>query len=546
MNKLAGLLALVLVSAAVSCSGGTGSAPDPPPEGAVPLFENLGSHHHAVTTSVEAAQSYFDQGLRLVYGFNHDEAERAFLEAARLDPSCAMAWWGVAVALGPNINLPLDGPRNERALQAVAKAQALAPNASQAERDYIAAIAARYSADPGADRAQLDRDYGNAMKDLSARYPDDNDAAVLYAESLMDLKPWQLWTADGKPQEGTAEILRVLESVLAREPGHPGANHYYIHAIEASPNPEKGSASAERLKTLVPGAGHLVHMPAHIFIRTGNYQGAVDANADAVKVDEEYIARTKAEGIYPMMYYTHNFMFLSTAAGMLGKSGEAIESAKRAVAVASPMIGHEPMVEYVLPWSIFAMARAGKWDDVLSSPRPAEGTPSTLAFWYYARSLANLMKGDTSAARADREEFAAARGRVPPDFSLNLNRADALLSIAAAVLDARLASAAGSREAAIGHWKEAVRLQDGLTYDEPPAWYYPVRESLGGEYLRGRRFAEAEQVFREDLKRTPNNPRSLYGLREALAGQSKDAESVNRQFTEAWKAADVEVRTETL
>jgi tetratricopeptide (TPR) repeat protein len=512
----------------------------------VPLFEDLGSHHHAITTSNEMAQKYFDQGLRLVFGFNHEEAERAFREAARLDPNNAMPWWGVAYALGPNINLPLDEVRNQRALDAVQRAQSLLSSASEQERDYVAAIATRYSAGSVSDRATLDRNFSNAMKELSARYPDDNDAAVLYAESLMDLRPWQLWTVEGKPQDGTEEILKTLESVLARDPNHPGANHYYIHAVEASPNPEKGAASAERLKTLVPGAGHLVHMPAHIHMRTGNYEGAIEANANAARVDEAYIARTNAQGIYPMMYYTHNFMFLSAAAGMVGQTQKAIEAAAKAVSIAAPMTGHDPMAEFVLPTSLFAMARSARWDDILAYARPPETTPTTLAFWHYARALAHLQMGNLQQAREDRTAFDSVRSKVPQNFMLNLNRADDLLTIAAAVMDARMAAASGNRNAAIAHWRRAIDVQDRLIYDEPPAWYYPVRESLGGEYLRSRRFADAERTFRQDLEKNPNNGRSLFGLREALQAQSKSADNIGRQFEEEWRNSEVQLSIDTL
>jgi tetratricopeptide (TPR) repeat protein len=325
------------------------------------------------------------------------------------------------------------------------------------------------------------------MKDLARRYPDDNDAAVLYAESLMDLKPWQLWTADGRPQEGTDEILKTLESVLARDPDHPGANHYYIHSIEASPNPQKALASAERLKTLVPGAGHLVHMPAHIYMRTGDYPSAIEANQAGVRADETYIARTHAQGIYPMMYYTHNFQFLSSAAGMAGRCKDALEAAAKAVSVAAPMVEHEPMAEYVLPSSLFAMARCEKWDDILSYSRPADSTLSVLAFWNYARGLAHIAKGDFTHAAADRQELGATQAKIPATLQLNLNRAQDLVAIAAFVLDARLAEARGNRAAALTAWQKAVDFQDRLVYDEPPAWYYPVRESMGGAYLRARR-----------------------------------------------------------
>jgi tetratricopeptide (TPR) repeat protein len=514
----------------------------------IPLFDDLGTHHHAVTTTNEMAQKYFDQGLRLVYGFNHEEAERAFREAARLDPSLAMAWWGVAYALGPNYNLAIDEKRNSMALEAVRKAQSLQAGANEQERAYIAAIATRYSANASAKRSDLDRTYSDAMKALYYKYPDDNDAAVLYAESLMDLRPWQLWTNDGKPQEGTNEILGVLESVLARDQNHPGANHYYIHAIEASPTPEKGAPSAERLKTLVPGAGHLVHMPAHIYIRTGDYKGAVDANAHAARVDEAYIARTKADGIYPLMYYTHNFQFLSAAASMLGQSQKALDAAAKAVSNAAPMAGHDPMAEYVLPWSLYAMARNAKWDDILNYAQPAEATPSTVAMWRYARGIAFIAKGDLNAARKERQDFEAARKRVPTDLMLNTNRAHDLMSIAAEVFDGRLAGADNNRKAALAHWKKAIEAQDRLVYDEPPAWYYPVRESLGGEYLLSQQYSEAERVFREDLQINPRNPRSLFGLGEALKAQKKDSEAdqFRGQFEKEWQGSDVEISVQTL
>ena len=314
----------------------------------------------------------------------------------------------------------------------------------------LPAIAKRYSADPAAKRADLDGAYGNAMKELSRKYPDDMDAAVLYAESLMDLKPWQLWTSDGKPQEGTLEILSVLESVLARDPDHPGANHYYIHAIEASSTRRRVRRSAERLKTLVPGAGHLVHMPAHIYIRTGNYNGAIDANANAAIADESYFARTKVDGMYPLMYYTHNFQFLATAAGMVGQSKKAMDAAAKAVANAAPLAGRDPMAEYVLPWSLYAMVRNARWDDVLAHTQPADTTPSTLAMWRYARGVAFTAKNNLDAARQERQNFEMAKTNVPSDLMLNTNRAHDLLHIAEAVLDARLASAVGDHTAAIG------------------------------------------------------------------------------------------------
>jgi tetratricopeptide (TPR) repeat protein len=504
----------------------------------VPLFNDLGTHHHAITTSNAEAQRYFDQGLRLVFGFNHDEAERAFREAARLDPSSAMAWWGVALALGPNINLPLDDARNARALAAVHRAEAQASAASEIERRYIEAIAVRYSSDPTSKRDELDDKYSRAMRALSTRYPADDDAAVLFAESMMDLKPWQLWTADGQPQEGTPEILRTLETVLARSPNHPGANHYYIHAIEASPDPAKAKASAERLKTLVPGAGHLVHMPAHIQMRTGDYQGAADANTTAVVADEKYLARTGATGAYPMMYYTHNFQFLAAAAATIGQCRAAVEAGDRAADVAH-MAGHDVMAEYVLPTPICARARCGQWDAILALAKPADTTPVTLAFWLYARGLAHLAKGDSAAARADRHQFGVLAKTVPADTMLNLNSARSLLAIAGDVLDGRLATSAGDHATAVAAFQRAVATQDSLRYDEPPAWYFPVRESLGGALMRAKRFAEAERVFERDLALNAENPRSLFGLREARRALAKPFDDIARRFDALWQRAEI-------
>jgi tetratricopeptide (TPR) repeat protein len=546
-GKLAAASIFVLVST-ISCTKPDQPSTQSQPTAEVPLFEDLGSYHRPVTTTNELAQKYFDQGLRLVYGFNHEEAARAFREAVRLDPGLAMAWWGVAYTLGPNYNLAMDPKLNGAALEAVQKAQSLQGGASEQERAYIAAIATRYSADVNAARAELDRRYSNAMRELHTKYPDDNDAAVLYAESLMDLRPWQLWTSDGKPQEGTTEILSVLESVLARDPNHPGANHYYIHAIEASRTPEKGTLSAERLKTLVPGAGHLVHMPAHVYMRTGNYSGAMEANANAARVDEAYFARTKEQGMYSIIYYTHNFQFLSAAASMLGQSQKALDAAAKAVSSAAPMAGHEPMAEYVLPWSLYTMARNAKWDDILKQAKPADVTPSTVAMWHYSRGLAFIVKGDLTAGRRERQDFETARMKVPADLMLNVNKAHDMLSVAAEVLDARLAAASNDRKAAIAHWKQAVERQDRLVYDEPPAWYYPVRESLGGELLRDRQFAEAEKVFRRDLQVNPDNPRSFFGLSEALKEQKKNSEAdqYRQRFEKAWQSADVEVSVQAL
>ncbi len=516
------------------------AAPPAEPAGAA-LFDNLGTYHHEIKTASPQAQRYFDQGLRLVYGFNHDEAERAFREAARLDPSCAMAWWGVALTLGPNINLPIDPERNQAAYEAIQKALALVPHASGREAAYIQALAKRYSLAPDASRDDLDRAYAGALGDVSRRYPDDLDAATLYAESLMDLRPWRLWTPDGKPAEGTAEIVAVLESVLKRSPDHPGANHYYIHAVEASPHPERALPSARRLESLVPGAGHLVHMPAHIYMRTGDYAAATRSNQAAASVDEAYIKNSSTQGVYPLMYYGHNLHFLAIAAAMDGESAVAKQAAARLMTNVGPAVEEMPMGEFMMPTPIYVALRFQRWDEILGYPEPNRDMQTTHALWRFARALAYTVKGDAKSAQAERQAFAAEREKVPAGWMFNLNGARDVLSVAAAVLEARLAAVQGNRAAAIESWSRAVEAQDALAYDEPPIWYYPVRESLGGELLRAGRFKEAEVAFRADLERNPRNGRSLFGVWKSLDAQKKraEAEAARKEFEAAWKNADV-------
>jgi len=513
-----------------------------------PLLDDLGTYHHAVTTRSERAQKFFDQGLRLVYGFNHDEAIRSFREVARLDPDCAMAFWGVALALGPNINLPMDAEHNRQAFEAIEKARALSSKASAPEAAYIRALSARYSLDPAADRGVLDRAYADAMRALSRGYPDDLDAATLYAESLMDLRPWRLWSADGKPAEGTEEIVSVLESVLERSPLHPGANHYYIHAVEASPTPGKALASAKRLESLMPGAGHLVHMPAHVYMRTGNYAGAVKSNRLAAGVDELYIAAHDVKGMYPLMYYDHNLHFLSMAAAMAGDSKSAREASLKLVEDATPAVRAMPMGEFYLPSALYVSLRFQRWDEVLRYPEPEAAFRTTRALWRYARGVAYAARRDAKSADAERTAFSGERDQVPADAAFNLNLSRDVLTVASFVLDARIASAGGDTAGALEAWGKAVDAQDRLAYDEPPIWYYPVRESLGGELLRAGRAGEAADVFRTDLRKNPGNGRSLFGLWKSLEGMKKtrDAQKARLDFESAWKGADVVLRVDDL
>ena len=516
------------------------AAPDPAPA-AVPLYDDLGSHHRTISTADPRAQRYFDQGLRLVYGFNHDEAERAFREAARLDPRCAICWWGVALTLGPNINLPIDAERNAKAVEAAGRAKALVAHAARVERALIEAIGVRYSADPAADRAKLDAAYADAMRAAYGRFPADDDVATLFAESMMDLRPWKFWDPDGTPAPGTKEIVSTLETVLKRNPKHPGANHYYIHATEASPDPGRALDSAKRLATLVPGAGHLVHMPAHVYMRTGDYAAASDANAKAAAVDKRYINAQDVRGIYPLMYYTHNLHFLAVSAGMEGNAARSLDAARRTDDLVAPIAKDMPMAEFVVPITLYMQLRFGRWEDVLREPEPPAALLTATALWRFARAYALGQLGRDDEAKAERKAFDAASAAVPEDAMMNLNTSRSLLNVAAAMLDAASAERGGDLETAIAAWKKAVAAQDTHAYDEPPAWYYPVRESLGGALLRADRPKEAEEVFRTDLKQHPNNGRSLFGLAEALRAQKKEAEAarIEGRFKSAWAAADI-------
>lgn len=526
-----------LLFAAVASGHGAAAAPARP--AAAPLFTDLGSYHREISTKKKTAQKYFDQGLRLVYGFNHDEAERSFREAARLDPKCAICYWGIGLTLGPNINMPMDAERNAKAVEAVAKAKSMS-RGTPVERALIDALAVRYSADPAADRAKLDEGYAAAMKTAHIRFPIDDDVATLYAEAMMDLRPWKFWSPDGTPAPGTEEIVATLELVLKRNPLHPGANHYYIHATEASKNPGRASESAKRLETLVPGAGHLVHMPAHVYMRTGNYAGASEANAKAASIDEKYIKEHNVVGVYPIMYYTHNLQFLAASAAMEGRSTASIEAAQKTTELATAMVKDMPMAEFLVPFAMYAALRFEKWDDVLAMPKPDAALPTAVALWHFGRAVSFTSKKMLDDAQSEKTAFEEASANVPPDAMMNLNTSKDVLAVAAASLDARLAEARGEERTVI-RWIKAVNAEDALAYDEPPAWYYPVRESLGGASLRKERHVFAEQVFRKDLERNPENGRSLFGLAEALKAQKRDAEAaeVTERFKKAWARADV-------
>jgi tetratricopeptide (TPR) repeat protein len=514
----------------------------------VMLYDNIGNYHHPVSTSNPEAQKYFDQGLTFIYAFNHDEAIRAFRKALDLDPNIAMAYWGIAYALGPNINLDVDPQREQAAYEAVQKALEISKNAPENERAYVETLAKRYSNDPNADLKKLAVEYKDAMKQLVQRYPDDLDLATLYADALMNLHPWKLWTPDGKPTEGTEEMVAVLESVLKRSPNHPGANHLYIHAIEASPYPERALPSARRLETLVPGAGHLVHMPAHIYSRTGDYDLAAVRNEVAMKADEDYFkASGQMQGIYPAMYYNHNIHFLYFARAMEGRYEDAKKAADQVTANVTPHVKEMPMLDGYVPTAMFVLLRFNKYDAILKTPAPGEGMPITKALWHYARGVAYARTDRIALADKEQTALEDATKEIPEDALVGLNPAPIVMNVASALLHAEIARAKKNPDAA--EWfRKAVEAEDAVSYNEPPDWYYPIRESLGGVLLRQGRAPEAEQVFREDLAKHPRNGRSLFGLYEALRAQSKTADAawIKVQFDEAWKNADTKLRLEDL
>jgi len=547
------LLIVMSASAFVSCqqsslspAAGKGAVSN-----AVRLMSGYEKHHHPIATNSKEAQQFFDQGVALVFAFNHEEAVKSFARAAELDREAAMPHWGVAWALGPNYNLDIDDPRSKQAFDAITRARALAARAPEHERAYIDAMAVRYSADPTAQRTELARRYSDAMRDLAGRYPDDLDAATLYAESLMNLRPWKLWTLDGKPAQDTDEIVRLLESVLARDPDHIGANHYYIHSLEASPDSARAVASAKRLESLVPTAGHLVHMPAHIYTRIGDHNAAARANLAGADADREYLKTAPPATFYEMAYYSHNLHFLTYSHMMQGRFADGQRAAAELAERLIPHAAMMPMIESMAVSPAMVLLRFGRSEQVLQLPRPAADRPVMTAWWHFARavSFARLGRLDesTAAAAALREALATV-----PESALfggtGLETARTVLALAASVADARLQWARGARDQAIARWRDAVMRADRLPYDEPPVWFYPLRESLGAALLMSGHAAEAEQVFREDLQRHPRNPRSLFGLHASLVAQQKGADAtwVRRAFETAWANGDAPLTIESL
>jgi tetratricopeptide (TPR) repeat protein len=516
------------------------------PASSVPLYANLGDHSYEVSTRVPLAQRYFDQGLRLYYAFNHQEAIRAFDEAARLDPGCAMCYWGAALSYGPNINLPMDSAAGVAAHEAVGRAVAASQNATPKERELIEALTRRYVAAPTEERAGLDSAYASAMKQVAERHPDDLEASTLYAEALMTLSPWEYWNRDGSPRPHTEELLSVIERVLRVNPNHPGANHFYIHAVEAV-QPERAVTAAERLAGLMPGAGHLVHMPGHIYIRVGRYADAIAANEHAVHADETYIQdQNPGFGVYTLGYYPHNYDFLAFAASMVGRSAQAIGATETMRSLTSEELATEPgltFVQHHRTRHLQMKVRFGRWEDILAAAAPPDDQPHARAMWHYARGRALAARGDTAGAALELEQVrAAAQDPALAEAVLEFNSSGAVLAVATEVLAGHIAAARGDFASAVSHLREGARLEYELVYGEPPEWTVPVRQELGRVLIEAGRAAEAEQIFREDLARFPENGWSLYGLARALEAQGRtpEAEGVNERFRRAWAEADVQ------
>ena len=517
----------------------------------VTLAAGIGNAHHPVSTHHVEAQQFFDQGLRFIYDFNHDEAARSFQHAAELDPHLAMAYWGVAEAVGPNYNDPADPERYQQAHDAVQKALDLSTGTSESDQAYIQAMAKRFPADPKSDLRTAAENYRDAMRQLVSEFPDDLDGATLFAEAGMNLHPWGLWHTDGTPEAGTDEIVSTLESVMKRDPNHLGAIHYYIHAVEASASPERALAGADRLAALAPAAGHIVHMPAHVYIRTGDYEAAVKTNEQAASVDRAYIKATGVQGIYPMMYYSHNLHFIAMCAAMNGNYTESRKNADLLVQNVGPHVKEMPPLEGFMTIPMAVEIRFHHWSEVLKMRQPDAAMKTATVFWHFGRGMALAGTGKIGGADSEYKIVSDAEAATPPDVIFQMpinNKAKDIMKIAKDVLGAKIALAKKDDSGAVAMLREAVAIQDTLKYGEPPDWFFPVRESLGGALLMSGDAVGAEKVFRDDLDRNPRNPRSLWGLHQALLQQKHiyDAEFVQRQFDGSWKGGSQELQVEDL
>ena len=516
-----------------------------------PLFQGMGAYKRKISTRSEAANRYFNQGMVLAFGFNHAESIRSFRAAQRLDPECAMCFWGEALATGPNINVTSKGKavmsdaERKSAFAAINRALALKDGATPLEQALIEAQAKRYNGDPGTDRAPLDEAYAEAMEKVVATYPEDDDAAAIYSEALMNTMPWNYWSADGTPKPETEKVIATLERIIARSPEHPLALHLYIHAVEASTNPGRAEDEADRLANLVPGSGHLVHMPAHIYWRVGRYDDAASANVRAAAVDEEYIAACNAQGFYPALYYPHNIHFLWAATSMAGQSKMAIEAGRKVAAnVRLEQIEQFPTVEFFKTIPLLTLTQFARWPDILAEPAPPANLDYSNAIWHYARGIALANTGDMAGAQAERAKLAAVKDSVQIRFLDNADYpASVLLNIADDLLQGEMALQSDKPDLAVSHFEQAVAKQDALPYTEPPFWYYPTRQSLGQALLVAGRPVEAEAVYRKDLQDYPRNGWSMSGLATALEQQGKDDEAAAAREALAviWSKADVKI-----
>jgi tetratricopeptide (TPR) repeat protein len=514
---------------------------------AVPLFDGLGKHSRKVETRTAAAQGYFDQGLMFMFAYNHDEAVRAFRQAADLDPGCAMAYWGVALASGMNYNDPSFTPEKAKAAsEALAKAREKATGETAANKALIEALAQRYPDPAPKERADAEKAYSRAMKAASERFAEDADVGALYAESLMNLRPWDLWAPDGKPQPETPEILRTLEAVLKLAPAHPLANHLYIHAVEASPEPGKADAAADALRGKHPALGHLLHMPSHIDIRRGRWQQAVEANRLAIRADGDYQKAVPEQGFY-RLYMAHNHHMLTFAAMMQGESGLALKTIREMIAAVpkewAAVKENAAIVDPFAAMPLEVLKRFGRWDDILKEPEPPEGFPIARALWQYNRGVALAAKGKAKEAREAQTNFRTAAAKVAEDARFGNNKAPDVLAIAGQMLEGEILLREGDTKGAIAALEKAVLREDQLRYAEPPDWFVPARHALGAVLLRDKQPAAAEKVYREDLRRWPDNGWSLHGLARTLdvLGRKAEAATVNERFKEIWKRADVKI-----
>jgi tetratricopeptide (TPR) repeat protein len=537
----------------MSCSRGPETDAQLVARAGAPLFEGMGDYHRVIQAKDPGAQRYFDQGMMLAFGFNHAEAIRSFRAAQKLDPTCAMCFWGEALATGPNINVTAKGKaimsKEEQlaAFKALEEAVSLTEGRPQVERDLIQALTKRYSPQPVDDRAALDAAYATALGELVQKYPADDDIAAMYGEAWMNTMPWNYWSDATTPRPEIAPVIAQLETVIARNPRHPLALHLYIHAMEASATPEKAEAASDTLLTVAPGSGHLVHMPAHIYWRIGRYNDAAKANIEAAKVDEAYIAACNAQGFYPAMYYPHNIHFLWAAASMQGQGAVSIEAARKVAAnVRLEQIDQFPTVEFFHTIPLLSLVQFGRWDEILAQPQPRADLAYSNAIWRYARGIAFAAKGDVKAAKAEQALLVPLKAN---DKVMNLDGNDypasALLSIADNLLLGEIANASNDSKTAIARFTAAVAGQDALPYTEPPFWYYPTRQSLGAALIKAKKYTEAQAVYEKDLQQYPHNGWSTFGLIQALDGQKKTAEAdMHREhFKAMWQFADVELKS---